>query len=311
MNLDRTQLFRRPLTFLCIFILLGACSGGPASSKLPESIKAARATYDADPSDSNRNALVASIYREAKKDGPSQQTILETGVQYGKELQDPILTSSSLHSLIRVDRDSPETPNRILELIEIMDKDLKQVNAVIALKRGFYGEYPEHPNAIKYKETLPVYTQNIDTLLNAAARRITADSTGNFNLSLAREYVNISEGLVLAHPSNPNATDILFNGAKMAGTIRDFKKSMSLYDWVINEYPQDTVKRGQSIFMKAFTYDTGLKNIEKARENYQLFIDEYPEHDLADDAKFLVDNLGLSDQEFLKKIQSSGKKESK
>ena len=62
-----------------------------------------------------------------------------------------------------------------------------------------------------------------------------------------------------------------------------------------------------ALFMKAFLFDESLKDVENARKYYQEFIDKYPNHEFAKQAKLLMENLGKSQEEVLKSLQGKNK----
>ncbi|MEL7161156.1 MAG: tetratricopeptide repeat protein, partial [Bacteroidota bacterium] len=75
------------------------------------------------------------------------------------------------------------------------------------------------------------------------------------------------------------------------------------YERVHKDFPNFS-KAGESLFMLAFTYDEDLDDIDKARATYERFIAEYPNHGFADDAQMLIGNLGKTDEEVLRELES-------
>lgn len=63
-----------------------------------------------------------------------------------------------------------------------------------------------------------------------------------------------------------------------------------------------TQELDKRFFLEAFTYDNELKEVDVARQLYEQFIDKFPKDELADDAKFLLKNLGKSDDEILQEL---------
>jgi hypothetical protein len=53
--------------------------------------------------------------------------------------------------------------------------------------------------------------------------------------------------------------------------------------------------------MSGFVLANELNDYEQATETYNLFLDKFPNHDLATSAKEEVENMGLSPEEILKK----------
>ena len=60
---------------------------------------------------------------------------------------------------------------------------------------------------------------------------------------------------------------------------------------ILDEYPNGTYS-SKALFMVGFVNANYLKNFEKARKYYKEFLEKYPDHELADDAKYEIENLG-------------------
>jgi TolA-binding protein len=78
---------------------------------------------------------------------------------------------------------------------------------------------------------------------------------------------------------------------------------MSLYDWIIQYYPKSD-KTASVLFLKGFILDSELSRKEEAKKVYNNFLEKYPGDSLANDVKFLLDNLGKSDQEIIKGLEN-------
>ena len=56
--------------------------------------------------------------------------------------------------------------------------------------------------------------------------------------------------------------------------------------------------------MQAFIIENYLLDKVKAKTKYSDFLNHYPNHELADDAQFSIENLSLTDEEIMLKLQS-------
>jgi len=76
---------------------------------------------------------------------------------------------------------------------------------------------------------------------------------------------------------------------------RKFHEAIFYYDQIMKYY-QNNVDDYKAHFMKAFLYSEELKEIKKAIEEFELFLDKYPESDLHESARFMLQDLrGESD----------------
>ncbi len=89
----------------------------------------------------------------------------------------------------------------------------------------------------------------------------------------------------------------------------EWQQAEQTFETIAKKFPNG-IYTARAIFMVGYLNANHLNNIEKARQYYQLFIDKYPQHDLADDARFELDHLGDNDIPFLKD-SSPGRDENK
>ena len=76
---------------------------------------------------------------------------------------------------------------------------------------------------------------------------------------------------------------------------------------IIDKYPKGEYT-AKAVFMVGFINANYTNNLDKARKYYNEFLEKYPNHELADDAKYELDNLGKSidDLPFLKEEPEKG-----
>ena len=76
---------------------------------------------------------------------------------------------------------------------------------------------------------------------------------------------------------------------------------MSLFDWMIDRYP-NYEKSSNALFLKAYLLDEEYDRKDEARVIYEEFLEKFPDHQLASSAKFLLENIGKSDAEIYEMI---------
>ncbi len=91
----------------------------------------------------------------------------------------------------------------------------------------------------------------------------------------------------------------------------DWQQAEANFEKLVHNYPNG-VYSSQSLFMMGFINANYLKNLDKARQYYQEFLQKYPEHKLAKDAQYELQNLGkdIEDLPFIKGIEDSTNQES-
>ncbi len=81
----------------------------------------------------------------------------------------------------------------------------------------------------------------------------------------------------------------------------DWKQAEAYFEKIVREFPNG-MYTSKALFMVGFINANYLNNYEKAKEFYRQFIDRYPNHELADDARYELENMGKNIDElpFLK-----------
>ena len=124
------------------------------------------------------------------------------------------------------------------------------------------------------------------------------------NRAASLKYVDAVEALALVSPQDPGVPEHLYTAAEVARSMRTFPKAMSLYDWLIDTYPKSE-KTPNALFIKGFILEQDYNRTEEAKEIYERFLEEFPTHDMAESAKFLLSNLGKTDEEILSQIEKN------
>ncbi len=79
----------------------------------------------------------------------------------------------------------------------------------------------------------------------------------------------------------------------------DWQQAEATFETIVKQFPNG-LYTARAMFMVGYLNANHLNNIDKARQYYQMFVDKYPNHELADDAKFELEHLGQTDIPFLK-----------
>lgn len=292
--------------FILGFFLFSGCK--QEASFNDENLKAAYETYKADQNETTAKGFAGKVveYLILNPDGSDRHTALEEGMMASEKFNLPGARSSFLTSLIKEYPRDSKTPNRIFELAELMNS-LGKTEAKNALLYSFIEKYKNHSLADKAKTMISDDITDIDAYITKLGEEAfeKPDEFG-INRKTAQSYVDACEAYAMVNPESVATPDFLYKAAEIARTLRTFPKALSLYDWIINDYPEYE-KSPTSLFLKAYVLENNLNDIERAKESYDLFLVKYPTHHLADDVNFLLENLGKSDDEILELITKKQK----
>jgi TolA-binding protein len=122
------------------------------------------------------------------------------------------------------------------------------------------------------------------------------------------EVISNYEAIVDNYSSSSQAPEALFQIAtlyqnKMVKDMPDqeaYTKAEKTFREVFDKYPGDE-KAPMALFLSGFILANDLKNFEEATSTYNLFLQKYPDHQLAASAREELNNMGLSPDQILKK----------
>lgn len=148
-------------------------------------------------------------------------------------------------------------------------------------------------------------TNPVEEKLNKINDLTTAvyDSTkSTINRDKAFELVKEYDNFVKEHKEEKQAADFLFKAGELSISLADGISAVKFFNRVYLEYPQYE-KAPVSIFMKAFALETILNDKEQAKIAYEEFINKYPNHELAKDAKATLENIDIPLDELIKQFE--------
>ncbi len=290
-------------------LLLSSCKSdtGTPSQTLDNGFSALKSAYAKDPSQLTGTKLINSILESIKteKNAGKKTELLEYGYKIASEQNIAPRAATFLFPLIK-QSSGADTPLKIFDLAGIM-KGMNKTSASDVLYRSLIDNHSDFNKIDEAKAALSESMTSVDDYIYKLGEQlfVDTDNTG-INRGAAMKYVDACEAYALGYPDNEKTPEILFKSAEVAKSIRTFPKSLALYDWILEKYPNYD-KAPTSLFLKGFIIENNLQDDAKAREIYDKFLADYPDHDLADDVEFLIENLGKSDEEILQMIEEKRK----
>ncbi len=244
---------------------------------------------------------------ENKDDKSKLKSLLIKGLDLSIETNQTGKSAGYLTSLLREFPNDPDKKDYMYSLASIM-RNSKKTSAASILFKGFSDQFPKDPRAEEAsKYAAESFTGDVhDYLLKTAKDIFNVEDQSQINRKASLDYVNACEAYALAY-NDKKSPEYLYKASEVARSLTTYRKSLSLFDWIIEQYP-DYEKTPTCLFLKGFVIENELKNEELARASYELFLEKYPTNELADDVKFLLENLGKTDEEMLKMIEENRKK---
>lgn len=116
--------------------------------------------------------------------------------------------------------------------------------------------------------------------------------------------LNAYEGYADKYPGDTMGVDFLFKAASFNEFMYRPLKSISMYEKVYNNYPNYS-KRPYALFMQGFVYENKIGNFEAAKQKYNQFLKEYPNHPIAKDVKLSLMQLGKTPEQIMAEIMAA------
>lgn len=102
--------------------------------------------------------------------------------------------------------------------------------------------------------------------------------------------------------------DYLWKSGETARAAKNFVLAESVFT-ELSENQENPDLASKALFLHAFMCDEDLKEYDRASVLYRKFLEKYPDSDFADDAQFLLENLGKTDEEMLEILNKSRSEE--
>ncbi len=263
--------------------------------------------FNANPTEDNYNKLVEK-YLELIRQGNSKSDISELLVhatQAANKMNRPDHELLFINNLVKAYPTHPNHKSNIVKMIELLHKTGKNTTADV-LAYAYIKAYPNDPENANLKTKLPKESTPEAYILEVG-QSIFADTIKGFDEQKAMAYVDACEAFAMVLPEDPSTPEYLYKAAETSSSLKTYEKSFSLYDWIINKYP-NSVRAPIALFMKGFIFDATLHDSSNAAKFYTEFITKYPNSEFNKDAKVLLSNLGKSDEQVLEEIKAKGGK---
>jgi tetratricopeptide (TPR) repeat protein len=298
----RTMKKSLPCLLLALLVLATACK----SDEALESILSLEAELEESPNPEKAQRLLQ-LYQEYVENHPDAHEenaeLLYKGAALSLRLNQPVTSVQFLETALRNHYAGSRTPENALLLADVYADALKQPELAQVVYRLSAEAFPGHKKLEGIRDSLMQASPELSVQLDSLKFNMYDERSGRIDARLGERYTRFCLMHALILPEHTNTPVFLYEGAKIAGYVRSFPKAIELYELLYERYPTHE-RASQALFMLAYTYDSELGDTSKARPLYLSFLEKYPESDFADDAEFLLDKLGLSDEEIIQRFEN-------
>jgi TolA-binding protein len=135
----------------------------------------------------------------------------------------------------------------------------------------------------------------MDTAQKSANQKNYQDAIKNYN-DLIKEY---PDSKLIPDAMVNLASLYMSNSDSTLTEYQSYQKAADLFRQVYDKYP-DSNKAPTALFMSGFVLANNLNKYDEATKTYRLFLEKFPNHQLAKSAREELNNMGISPDEILK-----------
>jgi len=285
--------------FALVLLLIVSCKVDPPAVDM--SISGLEKAIEANPADSISTALI-NAYRTHISNNPTDSELnskylYRAAGLFTKKNQ----FANAAQMLLQGVKSYPtasNTPTNLHLLADLYSNQMRMPDLGNDLYNGIATNYPNYPAIDKIKSSMKAPQVPLGDRINDLITTMYDEKSHFLDRNKANQYVNACEVFALNNPNDEKSPEFLFKAAETARTIKNYPKALEIYDWIYNNFGT-YAKSGQALFLKAFTLDNDMKKYDLARPVYEAFLAKHPEDVFAKDTKFLLENLGKSDNEII------------
>jgi uncharacterized protein YihD (DUF1040 family) len=288
------------LTRISCFLLLGclvwlqACK--PDTAKQIAALEAQ--LKDAQQCDADLPNLVQLYQKAAKEAGAGSAEAADYGTKAGAVLVEKMhMYSEAANALMPV----LENENGTLADKTLSAGLLAQAYLRIREKNGT--DKPDDDYTTKIKDLLLKNRPALDSSMQQYRDKMVDKEQKLTNPDAVTDMTSLIEGYALALGSSDEkrTAELYFEAANANRAIGDFARAVSFYNLVAQQ-KADLQKAANSQFMMAFVFENDMNALPQAKIAYETFLKNFPDSEMADDARMSLKNLGKTAEELLREI---------
>lgn len=126
-----------------------------------------------------------------------------------------------------------------------------------------------------------------------------------FDMRSAQAMIDVYKAYTTAYPQDSLAPEYLFRAGGTYESMHNVDEALVMYDRVVKDYPQ--WNRMVDVLYKKAVMLHNAGRLGEARGAYEEVIGKFPDHKFAQDARVLIEDLGMSTEEWLKRAKEKEK----
>ncbi len=218
----------------------------------------------------------------------------------------PEEAEKALLQAARYQKNTSGIDSLLYELAEALDKLTDRKLIAKTYYKVILDYYPQSDLVPEAKNNLPSDMKSLPGQIKDTEQIIRSNIDANKEISvrLIKDYVALAQ-LHANYVSSSESPGHLIKSAAVARGYGNNFMAKILYDQIINQF-EDSPQAAEALFQKAFMLDQDQEN-KSAEMFYKQFLDQYPDHVLSPQVTILLEEVYLTEQEILKKLERTEK----
>lgn len=130
----------------------------------------------------------------------------------------------------------------------------------------------------------------------------------SFDILVSQNIVEKYDEFANKNPKSKETPEYIFKAGRLLMNMNKGKEAIEHFNNIYSNYKEYS-KVPDCLFLMGFVYENTLHNNDKAKLMYQTFIEKYPKHEMADDAKASIANIGIPLEDLIKTFEKNSQKD--
>lgn len=145
--------------------------------------------------------------------------------------------------------------------------------------------------------------EKLTDAISKTEKELLDDSSQQVNRKKAEEIIGLYKEYAAKFADDTVSSEYLFRAGDISNGIGQYKEAIEYYGRAGEN--EKFSKHAVAFFLTGFIYETQLNDFVNSKRIYEEFLHKYPDHPLASDVKFSLDNLGKSPEELIKMFEQN------
>ncbi len=142
--------------------------------------------------------------------------------------------------------------------------------------------------------------------IESQEKELLENQSGNVDKEVINQLLDNYLEYAEKHPADSLTPQYLFKAADVMMNNGMPVKSIEQIDKIMNRYP-DFERVSDALFLKGFILENHLGELGRAKTVYEIFLNQYPEHEFADDVEVSLKYLGRTPEEMVREFEERNK----